>query len=416
MFKIHYGEVYIRFGTAEYSTLTCFFFLDLKYEWFKGQQSFKGLQEAVDSILANSEDEEIDMVIKPPNPSELTDDEEEVLESSSSSDDEEDEIYALLGQRNYIPRVKCFVDNRAIFKKTFVLAVEVPCILLRDTPHFFLKDRTKAEGASYLLRHRFCHFCEVGNLFGMSLSTIHNSFNNVLDFIITDLAPEVIKFPQTIEEKEIVSKEFEKIAGFPNILGCIDGSYISIRTPKYKIRSTYANRHDGVSITLQGICDAKLRFLDVFTGIPSNIHDSRILKLSFIGKDLQSLCSPKYHLLGDSAYPIREFLMTPFRDYGNLSESEKNYNLKFCRTRGRFRQLMRLDFHNVDTMAKFIIACCVLHNICINKDDFYDEELSNNEYEFNNQPFDEDTRDNLLTQLGQIKRNDIKNHLFNSTT
>lgn len=45
---------------------------------FKGQQSFKGLQEAIDSILADSEDEEIDMAIIPPNPSELTDEEEGV--------------------------------------------------------------------------------------------------------------------------------------------------------------------------------------------------------------------------------------------------------------------------------------------------------------------------------------------------
>ncbi|XP_037807843.1 putative nuclease HARBI1 [Lucilia sericata] len=274
---------------------------------------------------------------------------EEVLESSSSSVDEEDEIYALLGQRNYIPRVKCFVDNvinlysDCSLKKNLRISRESSMYFIERYSSFFSKRSYQGERCQLPIETQilsFLWFCGnkstfrgVGNLFGMSLSTIHNSFNNVLDFIITDLAPEVIKFSQTIEEKEIVSKEFEKIAGFPNILECIDGSYISIRTPKYKIRSTYANRHDGVSITFQGICDAKLRFLDVFTGIPSKIHDSRILKLSFIGKDLQSLCSPKYHLLGDSAYPIREFLMTPFRDYGNLSESEKKYNLKFCRTR-----------------------------------------------------------------------------------
>ncbi|KAI8114841.1 hypothetical protein CVS40_12860, partial [Lucilia cuprina] len=82
---------------------------------------------------------------------------EEVLESSSSSDDEEDEIYAYRSFQ---------INNWKTFFSIFVA-----------TEH-----RIKAEGASYLLRHRFCHFCEVGNLFGMSLSTIHNYFNNVLDF------------------------------------------------------------------------------------------------------------------------------------------------------------------------------------------------------------------------------------------
>ena len=85
-------------------------------------------------------------------------------------------------------------------------------------------------------------------------------------------------------------------------------------------------------ITLQGICDSKLRFLDVYTGLPSKTDDSRILKLSFIGKDLPKICSPKYYLLGDSAYPLREYLLTPFYDYGNLNNSEKNYNLKFSTT------------------------------------------------------------------------------------
>lgn len=224
------------------------------------------------------------------------------------------------------------------------------------------------------------------------------SIQKVIKFLLEEVAPELIKFPQTNAEKEAVASQFQKvgntvniilkkhifiifvlkISGFPNVLGCVDGSYVSVRTPKHKIRSTYANRHDTVSITLQGICDSKLRFLDVYTGVPSKIHDSRILKLSFIGKDLPNLCAPKYHLLGDSAYPLREYILTPFRDYGNLTASEKNYNLKFCQTRVkienafgvlkcRFRQLMRLDFNNVENMAKFIIATCVLHNICIEK-------------------------------------------------
>ncbi|XP_036317984.1 putative nuclease HARBI1 [Rhagoletis pomonella] len=124
-------------------------------------------------------------------------------------------------------------------------------------------------------------FREVANLFGVTLSNINLTFNKVLSFLVEAVAPESIKFPKEGVEKEAVAREFEKIAGLPNVLGCIDGSYISIRKPKNKIRSTYTNRHDCASITLQGICDAKLRFLDVYTGIPSKIHNSRVLKLSF---------------------------------------------------------------------------------------------------------------------------------------
>lgn len=216
-----------------------------------------------------------------------------------------------------------------------------------------------------------------------------------------------------------------QISGFPNVLGCIDGSYIPIRKPKHKIRSTYVNRHDSLSITLQGICDANLKFIDVYTGVPSKIHDSRVLKLSFIGKDLPRKCFPNYHLLGDSAYQLREHLLTPYKDYGNLTEGERIFNKKFCATRvkienafgklkGRFRQLMRLDFHNVEIMAKFIMACCAMHNLCIDNNDTIDDELQDTSQQANNiNNFDEDN-DASLMQLGRSKRKTIENLFLNS--
>jgi hypothetical protein len=57
--------------------------------------------------------------------------------------------------------------------------------------------------------------------------------------------------------------------------------------------------------------------------------------------------------------------------------------------KSRFRQLIEVDMHNVNKISKFIISCCVLHNLCIeNNDDFdflmYDEEQNKNEvYEMN---------------------------------
>jgi len=75
----------------------------------------------------------------------------------------------------------------------------------------------------------------------------------------------------------------------PGVIGCIDGSSIPIRTPAHKIKSTYTNRHDIPSITLQAICDYKKRFIDVFTGAPGKIHDARVFALSDISKELPSI-------------------------------------------------------------------------------------------------------------------------------
>jgi len=47
----------------------------------------------------------------------------------------------------------------------------------------------------------------------------------------------------------------------PHVIGCIDGTSITIRTLAYNIKSTNTNRHDMPSITLQGVCDYKKNIL-----------------------------------------------------------------------------------------------------------------------------------------------------------
>lgn len=89
----------------------------------------------------------------------------------------------------------------------------------------------------------------------------------------------------------------------------MDGTSINIRTPAHKIKSTYTNRHDLPSITLQGICDHERKFLDVFTGVPGKIHDARVFKLSDISLKLPNICGDKYHILGDNAYVLRKYLL-----------------------------------------------------------------------------------------------------------
>ncbi|XP_065074454.1 putative nuclease HARBI1 [Ochlerotatus camptorhynchus] len=251
---------------------------------------------------------------------------------------------------------------------------------------------------------------------------------NMLDFFY-DLSKTIIRFPETEAGMEAIATDFRSVAGFPDVIGCIDGCYIYIRKPAHKIRSTYINRHDLLSMTLQGICDAKRRFLDVCVGYPSRIHDSRVFSLSPISNELPGISHGRYHLLGDAAYPLREYLITPFKDYGNLSHKERTYNLKHCQTRvkiencfgilkQRFRQLTRLDFFHVERMFKFLIACCTLHNICINENNTYISDDEEDDPDLNvvdemrssqlsTTGGSQSTRNAALRRLGELKRNDI---------
>lgn len=203
------------------------------------------------------------------------------------------------------------------------------------------------------------------------------------------------------------------------MLGCIDGTSISIRTPAHKIKNTYVNRHDQPSLTLQGLCDSKRKFLDVFTGAPGKIHDSRVFRLSPLSNTLPQICGQQYHILGDSAYPLREYLLTPYRDYGNLTAPQINYNYKFSATRvrientfgilkGRFRQLNFVDFHTVDKITKFIISCCILHNLCTDLMDLW--EMVDYVPDIP-QPCNEEERN--LRLAGEEKRGQICNQLYN---
>nr|XP_019529758.1 putative nuclease HARBI1 isoform X2 [Aedes albopictus] len=102
---------------------------------------------------------------------------------------------------------------------------------------------------------------EIANMFNMCEATYFRCLENILNFFC-DISSIVIRFPESEEEKQQVAAGFKGIAGIDNVIGAIDGCYISIRKPANKIRSTYINRHDMVSITLQGICDSKRRFID----------------------------------------------------------------------------------------------------------------------------------------------------------
>ncbi|CAN7992729.1 unnamed protein product, partial [Ixodes hexagonus] len=221
---------------------------------------------------------------------------------------------------------------------------------------------------------------DVAGRFGVSESTCHAMITRVMTHLC-QIAHRVIRYPSDLDK---LSSDFEQVCFFNlhrSIIGCVDGSYIPIRWPADKIRSTYINRHDMLSITAQGICDHNRRFLDVSVGCPSKIHDGSVFKFSAVSKRIPSLCEGAwYHLLGDAAYPCREYLLPPYKDYGNLSPQQQAFNTKLSSTRvliensfgilkNRFRQLKVLEFISVERMCQFTMSCCVIHNLCIDGDD-----------------------------------------------
>ena len=142
-------------------------------------------------------------------------------------------------------------------------------------------------------------------------------------------------------------------------------------------------------VLLQVVCDKNLRFLDVTTGNPGSVHDARV----FRNCDLKSLLEsdegnlpPQYYLLGDSAYPITDYLLPPFRDNGHLSATQKRFNHAHSSTRveveraigllkGKFRRLKFLDMIQMLDIPHVIFAACVLHNFLLIQNGIDEEDI-----------------------------------------
>ncbi|XP_070395459.1 uncharacterized protein [Dermacentor albipictus] len=156
---------------------------------------------------------------------------------------------------------------------------------------------------------------DVASRFGIGDATAFRIVERILHYLV-DIAKELLIFPADLNE---LSADVEQVSGVPNTIGCIDGSYVSVRCPAKKVRSTHVNRHNYPALTLQAVCDYKKRFLDVTIGNQSKIRDSRIFRKSRLAERSPSICcSGKFHVLGDAAYSLRDYLITPFRDYGRL--------------------------------------------------------------------------------------------------
>ncbi|XP_039970114.1 protein ALP1-like [Bactrocera tryoni] len=136
----------------------------------------------------------------------------------------------------------------------------------------------------------------------MAMGTSYKLFIRTLKTICC-LKKDIIKFPNTVAEQKQTCDEFsaKRSHPFPYVIGCIDGTHISISQP-VKDSISFYNRKWKFSIVVQAIVDSHLKFIDVFIGCPGRCHDAAIWEMSPIRKSIVKgelkNCSG-YHLLGE---------------------------------------------------------------------------------------------------------------------
>ncbi|XP_066596578.1 putative nuclease HARBI1 [Prorops nasuta] len=306
---------------------------------------------------------------------------EEILSSSSSSDEENQiaEISLKLGRRLIVYRIQNYVDSivenftKEQFKSNFRMYPETFDFILNLLKPQLIRQ---INGGNQMIAPKTQLLLTLWRL------GTPDSFRSICE-----------RFGPSNEYLEEVMNGFENSSGFPRVIGAIDGTHINIPAPKDN-HASYVNRKGHHSIQLQAICDHKCRFTHVYTGQVGSVHDQRVFRQSevesYLGDDLKF--PQDCHLVSDLAYKLHENLLTPYRDDGHLTERQLNYNWchssariaierAFGLLKGRFRSLLTVfAMQRLDLIPMHILACCILHNICLlQNDELIVEEISSAE-------------------------------------
>ena len=130
----------------------------------------------------------------------------------------------------------------------------------------------------------------------------------------------------TSSEKLQHKREFERIVGFPNCVGAIDCTHITMECPPNAVAIEWRDRTQKYSMVLQAIVSPTMKILDICTGWPGSIHDQRIFYTSKFNKYMEErLNGPEVQLLadgvsvnvpeniiGDAGYMQQIHVMTPY--------------------------------------------------------------------------------------------------------
>ncbi|XP_059055881.1 putative nuclease HARBI1 isoform X1 [Achroia grisella] len=213
----------------------------------------------------------------------------------------------------------------------------------------------------------------------MAQQSVSNCIRDVTDALNTPyVLRKYIRFPQSREDRNVLKRNFATQYGIPGVIGCIDCTHVAIIRPTVN-EERFFNRKHYHSLNVQVIADSNLKIMNIDASYGGATHDAFIWEHSEIKDHLESLQGETTYLLGDSGYPLRVYLMTPYENAVEDSPEDR-YNSRHMRTRNtvervfgvlksRWRCLLAArELHYAPRAAgRISIACAVLHNMCIDQ-------------------------------------------------
>ncbi|XP_023310355.1 putative nuclease HARBI1 [Anoplophora glabripennis] len=156
-------------------------------------------------------------------------------------------------------------------------------------------------------------YITVGDFVGVYKTTAGRIIRRVTEALVS-LRPNYIKFPRNEDEMRIKKQGFYQLARFPRVLGAIDCTHIRIQSPGGDNAEFFRNRKNFFSINVQVVSDSNNMIMDIVARWPGSSHDSNIFQNSIIRRRFEYGDFGNAVLLGDSGYPLRDYLMTPLAE------------------------------------------------------------------------------------------------------
>nr|CAI5842222.1 unnamed protein product [Callosobruchus analis] len=184
---------------------------------------------------------------------------------------------------------------------------------------------------------------------------------------IAGLRNRFIKMPSTPEDILCCQNNFHRLARFPRVIGCIDGTHVKIYSPGGEDGEVYRNRKSYFSINVQLVCDRNLKINNIVARWPGSAHNATIFNHSRLRTRFEAGEFGNSVMLGDSGYPLTQYLLTPL--------ANPHIRTRNCieKTNGvwkrRFPALCYGLRCKTETNLAIIVATAVLHNIALTMHD-----------------------------------------------
>ena len=79
--------------------------------------------------------------------------------------------------------------------------------------------------------------------------------------------------------------------------------------------------------------EAEVRTCTRVSGASGSVGGCRVFRQSGLGPYIAKNVPSGWHILGDSAFPIREWLLTPYKHTIDLEEGKRTFNYKLSKVR-----------------------------------------------------------------------------------